>query len=38
MMVHPVRGPHTIADMVRYWSEHDLSHRRQLRDALGDFA
>ena len=38
MMVHPARGPHTLADMVRYWSEHDLSHRRQLREALGDFA
>lgn len=37
-LVHPVRGPHTLADMVRQWAEHDLSHRRQWRAALGEFA
>jgi carbonic anhydrase/acetyltransferase-like protein (isoleucine patch superfamily) len=37
-LLHPVRGPHTLADMVRYWSDHDLSHRRQWRMALGELA
>ncbi len=34
-LVHPRRGPHTLADVVRYWSDHDLAHRRQIRAALG---
>ena len=37
-LTHSYRGPHTLADVVRYWSDHDLSHRRQLREALGMFA
>ncbi len=37
-LLHPLRGPHTLADMVRQWAEHDLSHRRQWRAALGEFA
>lgn len=37
-LVHPRRGPQTLADFVRFASEHDLSHRRQVRDALGVFA
>ena len=37
-LLHPLRGPHTLADMVRYWTDHDLSHRRQWRAALGEFA
>ncbi|MFN8589218.1 MAG: DinB family protein [Candidatus Eisenbacteria bacterium] len=32
--VHPRLGPLTLADHVRMWSEHDLSHRRQVRAAL----
>ena len=35
---HSVRGPFPLGEMVRDWAEHDLSHRRQLADALGDFA
>ncbi len=34
MVLHPVRGPHTLADVVRYWTDHDLSHRRQMGRAL----
>jgi carbonic anhydrase/acetyltransferase-like protein (isoleucine patch superfamily) len=33
-LLHPVRGPHTLADIVRYWTEHDFSHRRQMALAL----
>lgn len=33
--VHSVRGPFTLAAMVRGFVEHDLSHRRQLARALG---
>ncbi|MCC6349149.1 MAG: DinB family protein [Candidatus Eisenbacteria bacterium] len=33
--VHSLRGPFTVATMVREWVEHDLSHRRQLAAALG---
>lgn len=33
--VHARLGPLTLADHVRMWSEHDLSHRGQMRDALG---
>lgn len=36
--VHSVRGPFPLAEMVRAWVEHDLSHRRQLALALGDAA
>ncbi|HEY2955976.1 MAG TPA: DinB family protein [Candidatus Eisenbacteria bacterium] len=35
---HSVRGPYPLADMVRYWADHDLSHRRQIAEALGEFA
>jgi len=31
---HSARGPYSIADMVRAWAEHDLSHRRQIERAL----
>ncbi len=34
-LLHPKRGAHTLAEMVRYWCDHDLSHRRQIRAALG---
>lgn len=34
MLLHPVRGPHTLADLVRSWTDHDLSHRRQMTLAL----
>jgi hypothetical protein len=34
-LVHALRGPHTLADVVRGWCDHDLSHRRQMRAALG---
>ena len=33
--VHAVRGPSPLADQVRGWVEHDLSHRRQIALALG---
>lgn len=33
-LAHPTRGPHTVGDLVRYWSDHDLSHRRQMTAAL----
>jgi carbonic anhydrase/acetyltransferase-like protein (isoleucine patch superfamily)/uncharacterized damage-inducible protein DinB len=32
---HSVRGPYPLAEMVRYFAEHDLSHRRQMAAALG---
>lgn len=32
--VHSLRGPFTLASMVRGWAEHDLAHRRQLAAAL----
>lgn len=34
-LLHARRGPHTVADVVRYWTDHDLSHRRQIARALG---
>jgi len=34
---HSVRGPFPLADMVRFWVDHDLSHRRQIAEALGEF-
>ena len=36
-LIHSVRGAQTLADVVRYWTDHDLSHRRQWRAALGMF-
>lgn len=33
--VHSLRGPYSIADMVRDWVEHDLAHERQMERALG---
>ena len=33
--VHSLRGSFPLGDMVRGWTEHDLSHRRQLALALG---
>ena len=36
--VHSVRGPFPLEDQVREWVEHDLSHRRQIAEALADFA
>ena len=38
MGVHSVRGPYPLGEMVRRWVEHDLSHRRQIAEALGEFA
>ncbi|MBI5711074.1 MAG: DinB family protein [Candidatus Eisenbacteria bacterium] len=35
---HSVRGPCPLAEMVRTWGDHDLSHRRQMAAALGEFA
>lgn len=35
---HSVRGPFPLGEMVREWAEHDLSHRRQITEALGEFA
>jgi carbonic anhydrase/acetyltransferase-like protein (isoleucine patch superfamily) len=37
-LLHSLRGPETLAAFVRYWTDHDLSHRRQWRAALGLFA
>lgn len=33
--LHSMRGPYALAELVRYFAEHDLSHRRQLAAALG---
>jgi len=35
---HSVRGPFPLGEMVRQWADHDLSHRRQLAQALGELA
>jgi carbonic anhydrase/acetyltransferase-like protein (isoleucine patch superfamily) len=35
--IHSLRGPLSIADLVRQWADHDLSHRRQIAAALGEF-
>ncbi len=35
---HARRGPYPLAEMVRYWGDHDLGHRRQMAEALGEFA
>jgi hypothetical protein len=34
--IHSILGPYSIADMVRSWAEHDLSHRLQMSRALGE--
>jgi carbonic anhydrase/acetyltransferase-like protein (isoleucine patch superfamily) len=36
--IHALRGPYALAEMVRHWGDHDLSHRRQIAAALGEFA
>ena len=36
--IHAARGPYPLAEMVRYWGDHDLAHRRQMAEALGEFA
>ena len=36
--MHSARGPYPLAEMVRYWADHDLSHRRQMAAALGELA
>ncbi len=36
--LHPVRGAISVATLARAWAEHDLSHRRQLAETLGEFA
>ena len=36
--VHAARGPYLLGDLVRAWADHDLSHRRQMAEALGEFA
>jgi carbonic anhydrase/acetyltransferase-like protein (isoleucine patch superfamily) len=38
LAIHSVRGPFPLAEMVRAWVEHDLSHRRQIAAALGELA
>ena len=38
MGFHSHFGPYPLADMVRYWTDHDLGHRRQIAEALGEFA
>jgi hypothetical protein len=38
IVFHSLRGPYPLADMVRFWTDHDLSHRRQIAEALGEFA
>jgi carbonic anhydrase/acetyltransferase-like protein (isoleucine patch superfamily) len=35
---HSLAGPFPLADQVRNWVEHDLSHRRQIAEALGEHA
>ena len=35
---HSRRGAYPLGEMVRQWAEHDLSHRRQIARALGEFA
>jgi carbonic anhydrase/acetyltransferase-like protein (isoleucine patch superfamily) len=36
--IHSLRGPLSLAELVRHKGEHDLSHRRQIAAALGEFA
>lgn len=33
---HAVQGPYSIGEMVRRWVDHDLAHRRQMGEALGE--
>ncbi len=35
---HGLHGPFPLAEMVRDWADHDLAHRRQIAEALGEFA
>jgi len=35
---HSVRGPYPLSEMVRSWVEHDLSHLRQIADAVRERA
>ena len=35
---HSTRGALSVGDMVREWADHDLAHRRQIAEALGEFA
>jgi len=34
--IHTLRGPYSLAEMVRYFANHDLRHRRQMAVALGE--
>ena len=34
LAIHSVRGPFPLAEMLRDWVEHDVSHRRQIEAAL----
>ena len=36
--IHSARGPYPLAELVRFFAEHDLSHRRQMAAALGEGA
>lgn len=36
--LHPSRGWYSVAGLARAWADHDLSHRRQMAGALGEFA
>jgi len=36
--LHATRGPYSLGEMMRYLVDHDLSHRRQMAEALGEFA
>jgi uncharacterized damage-inducible protein DinB len=36
--IHAERGPYPLHELVRYCADHDLSHRRQIAEALGEFA
>lgn len=36
LAIHSVQGPSSIAERVRVWCEHDLSHRRQIARALDE--
>ena len=36
--LHPVRGSYSVAVLARTLADHDLSHRRQVAEALGEFA
>ena len=36
--LHPARGSYSVAVLARTLADHDLSHRRQIAEALGEFA